>query len=83
MTPTQTQTTPPQIAAPPAEAKPIRLGDYISVLGAGEIDEMRVLAQRLRHRSVQMVNSTAVGGGVAEMLSRIVPIMEELELAIR
>jgi trehalose synthase len=30
-----------------------------------------------------MVNSTSVGGGVAEMLSRIVPLMEELGLAIR
>ncbi|HYL47511.1 MAG TPA: hypothetical protein VEU52_10825, partial [Candidatus Limnocylindrales bacterium] len=30
-----------------------------------------------------MVNSTSVGGGVAEMLIRLVPLMEELGLGIR
>jgi trehalose synthase len=30
-----------------------------------------------------MVNSTAVGGGVAEILARLVPILQELELAVR
>jgi len=30
-----------------------------------------------------MVNSTAVGGGVAEILNRLVPILQELGLAIR
>jgi len=32
---------------------------------------------------VQMVNSAAVGGGVAEMLNRIVPMGQELGLQIR
>ncbi|HXN23374.1 MAG TPA: glycosyltransferase [Candidatus Dormibacteraeota bacterium] len=74
---TQTQT------PPPADVRVSRLDDYISVVGASEVAELRAFAERLRHRSVQMVNSTAVGGGVAEMLNRIVPLMEELELAIR
>lgn len=60
-----------------------KLDDYEEVLGSGEIAELRVLARRLGGRSVQMVNSTAVGGGVAEMLNRIVPLIEELGLAIR
>lgn len=80
---TQTQTTQAQTPPAPTEIRTSTLADYVSVLGAGEIDELRALAGRLRHRSVQMVNSTAVGGGVAEMLNRIVPLMDELELAIR
>lgn len=61
----------------------VPLDDYASLLGAGEIDELRALAQPLRGRSVQMVNSTAVGGGVAEILNRLVPLAEELDLKIR
>lgn len=60
-----------------------QLDDYSPLLGAGEVAELRTLASRLRGRSVQMVNSTSVGGGVAEMLNRIVPLMQELELAMR
>ena len=61
----------------------VPLDDYSAVVGAGEIDEMRALARPLSGRTVQMVNSTAVGGGVAEMLNRLVPLAEELGLNIR
>ena len=61
----------------------VPLDDYSTVIGAGEIDELRALAKPLSSRSVQMVNSTAVGGGVAEMLNRIVPLAQELGLNIR
>jgi trehalose synthase len=70
---TQTQT----------EARMNNLDDYVLLLGSGEIAELRSLASRLGGRSVQMVNSTSVGGGVAEMLIRIVPLMAELNVAIR
>jgi len=61
----------------------VPLDDYSAVIGAGEIDELRALAKPLSGRSVQMVNSTAVGGGVAEMLNRIVPLAQELGLNVR
>jgi len=61
----------------------VPLDEYTAVIGDGEIDEMRALARPLSGRTVQMVNSTAVGGGVAEMLNRIVPLAEELGLNIR
>ena len=61
----------------------VPLDEYAAVIGDGEIDEMRALARPLSGRTVQMVNSTAVGGGVAEMLNRIVPLAEELGLDIR
>jgi trehalose synthase len=63
-----------------AIASRIPLDDYAALLGEGEIDELRVLAKPLRGRSIEMVNSTAVGGGVAEILNRLLPLAEELEL---
>jgi trehalose synthase len=61
----------------------IHLDDYTTVLGEPEVAELRTLAAPLQGRTVQMVNSTAVGGGVAEILTRLVPILQELGLAIR
>lgn len=66
-----------------AVATRIPLDDYAALLGQGEIDELRLLARPLRKRSIQMINSTAVGGGVAEILNRLVPLAEELELDMR
>jgi trehalose synthase len=65
------------------EARTIRLDDYAPLLGEPEIEEMRTLAGKLTGRTVQMVNSTAMGGGVAEILNRLIPLMKELELDIR
>jgi trehalose synthase len=59
------------------------LSDYAKVIGEGEIQELETLAKPLAGRTVEMVNSTAVGGGVAEMLNRLVPLGEELGLRIR
>jgi trehalose synthase len=70
---TQTQT----------EARVNNLDDYDPIIGSAEVAELRTLAARLRGRSVQMVNSTAVGGGVAEILNRMVPLMQELEIGVR
>ncbi len=67
-----------------ATAQPLaRLDDYSPIIGAAEVAELRALASTLRGRTVQMVNSTALGGGVAEILNRLVPILQELGLAIR
>ena len=57
--------------------------DYVSLLGTPEIDELRSLARALAERDVLMVNSTAVGGGVAEILNRLVPLARELGVNIR
>jgi trehalose synthase len=59
------------------------LDDYVSLLGAAEVDELRALARALKERDVLMVNSTAVGGGVAEILNRLVPLASELGVTIR
>ena len=59
---------------------PNQLQDYQEVAGPGVIEELRVLAGRVAGRSMQHINSTAVGGGVAEILTRLVPLLKELGL---
>ena len=68
---------------PGPSVKPISLDDYAPVVGPSEIGEIRALAQRLSGKSVQMVNSTAVGGGVAEILNRLVPLLSDIGLPCR
>lgn len=61
----------------------IPLDEYATLLGEGEIEELRALAKPLRGRRIEMINSTAVGGGVAEILTRLLPLAEELDLDIQ
>src|SRR6185312_13387432 len=49
---------------PPVPAPP-RFEDYGPIIGKPELDEIRFLARHLQGKTVKMVNSTAVGGGVA------------------
>ncbi len=65
---------------PPAPVPAPHLDEYRTIVGMGEIDELRFLARELKGKTVKMVNSTAVGGGVAEMLNRLVPLLGELEV---
>jgi len=65
---------------PPAPAPAPRLDDYKGIVGAADIDELKFLAKELTGRTLKMVNSTAVGGGVAEMLNQLVPLLNELEV---
>jgi trehalose synthase len=65
---------------PPAPAPPPKLDDYIPIIGQASVDELRFLARGLRGKTVKMVNSTSVGGGVAEILSRLIPLMDDLEV---
>jgi trehalose synthase len=56
----------------------VRLSDYAEVVGRHAIDELRVLGDRVNGRTLQNINSTAVGGGVAEILTRMVPLLRDL-----
>jgi trehalose synthase len=58
----------------------LALADYEPVVGEWPIEEIRRLARALGQVSVQHVNSTAVGGGVAEILVRLVPLMKDAGL---
>lgn len=56
----------------------IKIEDYIPIVGQNTIDELRLIAYKLNGKVMQLVNSTAVGGGVAEILIRIVPLFDQL-----
>ncbi len=68
---------------PPAPPPPPKLDDYEPIIGRPDLDELHYLARQLRNKTVKMVNSTAVGGGVAEMLNRLVPLLNELEVVTK
>jgi trehalose synthase len=59
-----------------------RIDDYLPIVGEDTINELRVLASKLKGKKIQHINSTRTGGGVAEMLARIVPLMQELGVDI-
>ena len=68
---------------PPVPPPPPRLDDYEPIIGKPELDDLHFLARQLRGKTVKMVNSTAMGGGVAEMLNRLIPLLNELEVATK
>ena len=68
---------------PPAAPPPPKLDDYEPIIGKPELDELRFLARPLRGKTVKMVNSTSMGGGVAEMLNRLIPLLGEVEVVTR
>ena len=71
---------PSSLLTPPAPPPPPHLEDYRNIIGHGQVDALRFLARELKGQTVKMVNSTSVGGGVAEMLNRLVPLLSELEV---
>lgn len=67
-------------------ARSSRLADYAAVASLASVVEAlaaegRRIAPRLEGRTVWMVNSTAEGGGVAEMLPTLVSLLRDLGIA--
>ena len=61
----------------------MKLNDYQPIVGQSAIDELRLLANRLSGKIIQNINSTFTGGGVAEILSRMIPLLSELGIDAR
>ncbi|HPA14139.1 MAG TPA: glycosyltransferase [Desulfobacterales bacterium] len=55
-----------------------KLDQYAEVAGREVIDHLRQLAEPMKGINVVHVNSTREGGGVAEILHRIIPLQQEL-----
>ena len=60
-----------------------KITDYEPIVGSHTIEELRILAGKLQGKVIQNINSTAVGGGVAEILNRMVPLLQELGVDAR
>src|SRR5579863_1417711 len=71
---------PASVLTPPPPAPSPHLDDYRNIIGQAPVDALRFLASDLKGKTIKMVNSTAVGGGVAEMLNRLVPLLSELDV---
>ncbi len=61
----------------------IKIEDYSPVVGQATIDELYLLAKSLEGKQIQNINSTAVGGGVAEILTRMIPLLNQLGVQAR
>src|SRR5512141_1109492 len=57
--------------------------EYADIVGQGVIDELYLLADQLQGKEIQNINSTAVGGGVAEILSHMIPLLRQLGVNAR
>ena len=53
------------------------------MVGKGDIEELRFLGSKLSGKIVQNINSTFSGGGVAEILNRMIPLLKELGVDAR
>lgn len=60
------------------EVQPKRLDDYQPIVGTEMIYELHQLADDLKGARVLNINATAFGGGVAEILTTLVPLMRDL-----
>ena len=56
------------------------LGDYATIASRGLMDQIKTLAAPLAGRRVLHLSATAFGGGVAEILYTLVPLMREAGL---
>jgi len=59
-----------------------KIDDYIPIVGESVVEDLRLIAGHLKGKRILNVNSTAVGGGVAEILSRMVPLLRGLGLDV-
>ena len=55
-----------------------RLMDYEPIVGHQNLEELYLLAEGLKGKRIKMFNSTAMGGGVAEILHQLVPLLNDL-----
>jgi trehalose synthase len=60
------------------DTTPIGIKDYTDVVGEAVVSQLYQLAEQLQGKKVVHVNSTRIGGGVAEILAKLVPLMEDL-----
>lgn len=63
-------------------SRKVELEDYIKIVGEQQIENIRIIGDKLRGKSITHVNSTSYGGGVAEILHSLVPLMRDAGLDV-
>lgn len=58
----------------------LSLESYRDIIGGEKVREIKVLGEKIRGTRVCHVNATSFGGGVAEILHRLVPLMRDVGL---
>jgi trehalose synthase len=58
------------------------LADYTHLVGRGQVQEIRDLAESLSGKRVLHISATAFGGGVSEILYTLVPLMRDVGLDV-
>ena len=53
------------------------LAEYAEVIGEKRYEQLRMLAKAAKGRSMLHINATAYGGGVAEILQNLVPLLRD------
>jgi len=61
----------------------VNIADYEPIVGKSAIEELKLVAAKLSGKVVQNINSTFTGGGVAEILSSMVPLLGQLGVDAR
>jgi trehalose synthase len=61
----------------------MHLDDYTPIVGPSIVEEIKWISKKLAGCRVLNVNSTAVGGGVAEILNRMIPLLKEVGVEAR
>jgi trehalose synthase len=59
---------------------PVSLDEYLSYMDPAQAEELVSLAEELRGLRMAHLNSTATGGGVAEVLQSMVPLFNALDI---
>jgi trehalose synthase len=71
----------PSVALQPVPVREQSLMEYAPIVGEDAIAELEALAEPLRGLRVLHISATAYGGGVAELLHTLVPLMRSAGLA--
>ena len=61
----------------------VRLQDYEPIVGRSSLEELRMLAEKFSGKVIQTINSTFIGGGVAEILEHMVPLLNQMGVDVR
>ncbi|MCG8431506.1 MAG: hypothetical protein MJA29_10080, partial [Candidatus Omnitrophica bacterium] len=62
---------------------PVNIDEYEQFIGKEALDDIRFVAEPLRRKVWANINSTFIGGGVAEMLQSVIPFARGLGIDAR